>query len=288
MLKGYINNASEVSDGLGLRVAASLPKYHAGPLGYHHWFQGRRQRWNETWRSWRDESVDALAARLLRKTDQEPMRVLMISSAMPDEGKESLSTDLAVSMARKGRRTVLVDFNLREPWLSEEFEKRYGMPLDPEPGVSEVLLGRADLPAVIQRVSDELSLAVITAGRADPTVIALLSEPGDPDRRTTGRRIFRGSAHRERWRELRERESRQPDPADRGRPPGQPVRRFRAPFRAPRQEPRAPSPRGQRDSRGLRRPAHRGRRDLQPGTVVRRPRGLRSDRRRRRAVAAGR
>ena len=177
VLKGYINNASEVSDGLGLRVAASLPKYHAGPLGYHHWFQGRRQRWNETWRSWRDESVDALAARLLRKTDQEPMRVLMISSAMPDEGKESLSTDLAVSMARKGRRTVLVDFNLREPWLSEEFEKRYGMPLDPEPGVSEVLLGRADLPAVIQRVSDELSLAVITAGRADPTVIALLSEP---------------------------------------------------------------------------------------------------------------
>jgi capsular exopolysaccharide synthesis family protein len=174
--KGIVNSVSEVSEGLGLRVAASLPKYYAGMLGIHHWTRGGRQRWADQWRNWRDESVDALAARLLRKADQEQMRVLMISSAMADEGKESLSTDLAVSMARRGRRTVLVDFNLREPWLSEEFEKRYGVPVNAEPGVCEILRGRVGLPEAVQPVSDELSLAVVTAGHADPAVVASLSQ----------------------------------------------------------------------------------------------------------------
>ena len=54
---------------------------------------------------------------------------------MAGEGKTTLATQLAMSLARHLRRTVLVDFDLRRPALDGVF----GVPL--EPGVCEALRG---------------------------------------------------------------------------------------------------------------------------------------------------
>ncbi len=114
------------------------------------------------------ESIDGIAARLLRKADIEQSRVIMVSSATGGEGKTTLATQLALSLARTGRRTVLVDFDLRRP----SFDEMFGMPLSP--GVSEVLRHESDVGGLVHAVAAE-NLAVVTAGRWDRQALASLS-----------------------------------------------------------------------------------------------------------------
>ena len=52
---------------------------------------------------------------LLRDLRAESLQVILITSATKGEGKSSLSSHLAISLARTGRRTLLVDFDLRSP-----------------------------------------------------------------------------------------------------------------------------------------------------------------------------
>ena len=114
------------------------------------------------------ESVDGIAARVLRKADTEQCRVIMVSSAIGGEGKTTLATQLAMSLARAGRQTVLVDFDLRRP----AFDEVFGLPL--EPGVCETLRRQNAVSALVHQVATE-NLAVVTAGRWDRTALASLS-----------------------------------------------------------------------------------------------------------------
>lgn len=52
----------------------------------------------------------------------EPIRTLVVTSAAPDEGKSTTVANLAVTMAQSGRRTILVDCDLRRPALHELFD----------------------------------------------------------------------------------------------------------------------------------------------------------------------
>ncbi len=92
----------------------------------------------------------------------------MVSSATGGEGKTTLATQLALSLARTGRRTVLVDFDLRRP----SFDEMFGMPLSP--GVSEVLRHESDPSDLVHPVAAD-NLAVVTAGRWDRQALASLS-----------------------------------------------------------------------------------------------------------------
>ena len=92
----------------------------------------------------------------------------MVSSATGGEGKTTLATQLALSLARTGRRTVLVDFDLRRP----SFDEMFGVPLSP--GVSEVLRHESDVADLVHPVAAD-NLAVVTAGRWDRQALASLS-----------------------------------------------------------------------------------------------------------------
>src|SRR5207249_1452769 len=50
-----------------------------------------------------------------------PVRSLLITSAMPHEGKTFIATNLAVSLAQNGNRVILVDADWRKPSLHETF-----------------------------------------------------------------------------------------------------------------------------------------------------------------------
>ena len=128
---------------------------------------GSPSRRNKTWHMRLTESVDGIAARVLRKAEMEQCRVIMVSSAAGGEGKTTLATQLAMSLARAGRRTVLVDFDLRRP----AFDEVFGLPL--EPGVCEVLRQQDAVSAFVHHAAD--NLAVVTAGRWDRTALASLS-----------------------------------------------------------------------------------------------------------------
>jgi polysaccharide biosynthesis transport protein len=66
-------------------------------------------------------------------------RTIMVTSALEREGKSTTIANLAVAFARTGRRVVLVDLDLRRPYLHRFFRT------PPSPGVVEVALGQAEL-----------------------------------------------------------------------------------------------------------------------------------------------
>ncbi len=109
-----------------------------------------------------------IAARVLRKAETRQCRVIMISSAVGGEGKTTLATQLALSLSRAGRRTVLVDFDLRRP----SFDEMFGMSL--EPGVCEALRRQESVGEMVHETAAE-NLAVLTAGRWDRGALSALS-----------------------------------------------------------------------------------------------------------------
>ena len=159
-----INAVSEISHGLGMPVLGSIPAIPAQVLRR----LGAPTKRSQVWRLRLTESVDGIAARLLCKVEPGQTRVVLVSSAMPAEGKTTLSTQLAMSLARHLRRTVLVDFDLRRPVLDGVF----GLPL--EPGVCDALRGKSDVADLIRPTSTE-HLAVLTAGRWDRLALASLA-----------------------------------------------------------------------------------------------------------------
>src|SRR5262249_35291811 len=124
-----IQTPDEVLTGLGMRVVGSvpaLPRNVAVPLLP----EGGGQ--TELEHSVL-ESIDGIRTLLLRESSVEATRVLMVTSAVSGEGKTTLATHLAGSLARAGRRTLLIDCDLRRPSIHQLFE------LPPQPGLSEVL-----------------------------------------------------------------------------------------------------------------------------------------------------
>lgn len=68
----------------------------------------------------------------------QPIRTLVVTSPAAGKGKNILVANLAVTMAQSGRRTVLVDCDLRRPSLHTLFD------LQNEPGLTNQILGEID------------------------------------------------------------------------------------------------------------------------------------------------
>ena len=66
-------------------------------------------------------------------------RTIMVTSASEQEGKSTTVGNLAVALARAGRRVVLVDLDLRKPYLDHFFD------LTGRPGLTDVALGNVTL-----------------------------------------------------------------------------------------------------------------------------------------------
>ncbi|OHB70176.1 MAG: hypothetical protein A2V70_11725, partial [Planctomycetes bacterium RBG_13_63_9] len=160
-----VNSAEDVSKGIGATVLGSLPVVPARVIRR----LGSPSKQHRNWHLRLTESVDGVAARLLRQAEMEQARIVLITSAVGGEGKTTLATQLAMSLARSGHRTVLVDFDLRRP----AFDEIFGLPL--EPGVSETLRGENDFTQPVAHETGTNNLAVVTAGHWDRHALAALA-----------------------------------------------------------------------------------------------------------------
>jgi capsular exopolysaccharide synthesis family protein len=94
------------------------------------------------------ESYRSLRSALLfLATDGERPKVLLISSAMPNEGKSTVAANLARTLALSGSRVLLVDGDLRKGQLHRSLK------MQSEPGLAELLHHTCDPDKVIQRDS---------------------------------------------------------------------------------------------------------------------------------------
>ncbi len=76
------------------------------------------------------------------------VKTLVITSASRTEGKSTTAVNLAIAMAQMGRKTLLVETDLRKPFLHFAF----GIPK--EPGLAEAILGNQPWTAVVRTVTD--------------------------------------------------------------------------------------------------------------------------------------
>jgi non-specific protein-tyrosine kinase len=90
-------------------------------------------------------------------------KTIMITSAVSGEGKSTTAANLAIALTQSGRSVVLVDLDLRRPYIDQFFE------LNGQPGLTSVALGTESLDSALVRF------------RNRP-----MPEPGDAERRPRG------------------------------------------------------------------------------------------------------
>lgn len=123
----------------------------------------------------RPESVESEAFRTLRTTlafSEEDLNRLAITSTEPSDGKTTVISNLGVTYAHAGKRTLLIDADLRRPGLTKLFE------LKRNHGVSDVLRSRESvesLAAQCVRSTALPQLDVLPCGPKPPNPAELLS-----------------------------------------------------------------------------------------------------------------
>ncbi|MEA2324420.1 MAG: tyrosine-protein kinase [Solirubrobacteraceae bacterium] len=166
-----VREAEEAGGLLGLPLLARLPVTSRRP-----WRKNRLVMLDEP------NGMHAQPYRMLKTTFEfaafaADARTIMVTSGARREGKSTTAANLALALARAGRRVALVDFDLREPTVHRLVERRRA------PGLSDVLLGRVTLGRAMislwptggagkrdaERTNGERSshgsLEVLTAGR---------------------------------------------------------------------------------------------------------------------------
>jgi Mrp family chromosome partitioning ATPase/capsular polysaccharide biosynthesis protein len=156
-----VRSAGEIAERLGLPLLARLPE----PAR-------RLQKQGRLVTIEQPNSAGAEAFRVLRMNLdfvnlERKARSIMVTSAVEGEGKSTTAANLAVSLARDGRRVVLVDLDLRRPFIDCLFE------LDARPGLTQVALGRA-------RLADALAPVPVRNGTPAPNGTEPVASPARP------------------------------------------------------------------------------------------------------------
>jgi polysaccharide biosynthesis transport protein len=110
------------------------------------------------------ESVRAMRISLEISNSQQAPKVILVTSSLPGEGKSTAATLLSVSSAMSGRKTVLIDCDLRRRSISATLSEK-------NPGLSELLGGAANLAEATNK-HPLMDMDVIAAG-------SIVRNPGD-------------------------------------------------------------------------------------------------------------
>lgn len=156
--KRRLNGPGDIDEGLGIRVLGVLPATSA-----------RKSIAGGSLVSAQvAEAIDSVRATLMHASTKVRRQVVLITSAETMEGATTVAANLALSLARAGRRTLLIDGDLRAPSLHSLF----GLNLDG--GFCEVLRSEVDVTDAVQTTQTE-NLWLMTAGLCDHAAVQNLA-----------------------------------------------------------------------------------------------------------------
>ena len=149
-LRDRLSTSEEVPQRVGLRVIGTVPRItrrtNPGTVA---------------------ERVDGVRA-VLSQTGREAPKVILVTSAVEHEGKTTFASQLAASLARAGKRTLLLDGDLRHPNV------HLALGLDLRVGLPELLRGEIVNDEAVQPTGVE-GLFAVTGGACDYAAITALS-----------------------------------------------------------------------------------------------------------------
>ena len=160
-----------VEAALGVPVVCSLPKVTNMELRLALGPDGMRiagSRWRGLQGGFFDEGVRHLRGYLMLSEQSHAPKSILITSALPGEGKSTLALSLAMAHAEQGKRTLLIDADLRQPAIERIVR------LDPDAGLAEVLAHRSHWSSVTRSVPGRPNLSVLGSGLPLPLALALI------------------------------------------------------------------------------------------------------------------
>jgi capsular exopolysaccharide synthesis family protein len=167
-----VRTASDVEGYLGVRALGAIPAVRVEPLPPS---AGPGRSWSRiddrgTQQSPLAEAFATLRNAVLLHEGAAASRVLLITSAQSEEGKTTVSVNLALSLARLEYRVLLVDGNMRYPCI------RRALGLPDGPGLVDCLDARADWRGAVH-TAVQPNLDVLGGGEPETSPADLLSRP---------------------------------------------------------------------------------------------------------------
>lgn len=161
-----IHSADELTRTLGFHVLGTMPALPQKILTNPGGVDGARYFY---WQNLLTQSIDGIRTLLLHEAEALSARVIMVVSAVGREGKTTLSNHLASSIARAGKKTLLIDGDLIRPSANKTFDQAL------TPGLCEVLRGQTE-PSDVLLPTQVSGLWVVTAGQVDRAAIQKLAQ----------------------------------------------------------------------------------------------------------------
>ncbi|MGB3340413.1 MAG: polysaccharide biosynthesis tyrosine autokinase [bacterium] len=119
------------------------------------------------------EAYKILRTNIAFAATAKPIKSLLITSTLPQEGKTTTCLNLGITMAQQGHKTIILDCDFRRPMLHRYFAK---FVKDNTHGLSDVLVDRLKLKDAIVKSTTE-NLYFVTSGTIPPNPAELLGSP---------------------------------------------------------------------------------------------------------------
>jgi capsular exopolysaccharide synthesis family protein len=162
-----LKTVDQAEDYLQLPVLSTIPKFSGLPENHRQLIVADEAHSAEA------ESFRTLRTALSMLGRKEDRRVFLFTSALPSEGKTFCSLNYALSLARQGLRTLVIDCDLRRPMV----EKSIARSNKRATGLTDFLTGQKRFEEIVHSTDHE-NLSYIPSGTEAPNPAELLAQTG--------------------------------------------------------------------------------------------------------------
>ncbi len=117
-----------------------------------------------------EESMNMIRTNMEFISAADKNKTIMISSNIPEEGKTTIAVNLSKTLAKAGKKVLLIDIDMRKFKLIKEFPKA-----NAKVGMSDLLAGNAEIGEAVVNVEEHLD--IIFSGKIPPNPSELLFSP---------------------------------------------------------------------------------------------------------------